>query len=191
MFENLDNIHYLLLIIIVIVLVMLYLCKIKNNNDVTREFAKLMVDNLTYTRSIVMSIFSDGAELNQLKDSLIRNQQEIGNALGKLFGFDIGIKITKLLTEQGMSAISISSALKTKDGNLHDHIKNYNIVSEKIGLILDELKGTKYFAKQMKLHASTYITFVTAIAESRYDDDIKAFNNYLQEGMDLAFEMAK
>src|SRR5688500_8120003 len=71
------------------------------------EMRKLWEDHVTWTRLAIISVAGDLPDLGATVDRLMRNQDDIGNALKPIYGDAAGDRLTALLKEH----ISIAADL--------------------------------------------------------------------------------
>ncbi len=80
------------------------------------EFRRLWVDHVLWTSNYITSATTAGAEdQKDVLERLLRNQEEIGNAIKPVYGEEAGNKLTALLKEHIVIAGDIVQA--AKDGN--------------------------------------------------------------------------
>jgi hypothetical protein len=192
---NMDSQHIILIIIIVVLLIYMYSVigfEKYNNINSDKEIIKLWVSHLLYTRLTMMAYFSNDSQLKFLSDRLIENQREIGQKIGKLYGFDAGQIVTNELIKHINIAIALLKALKNKNKKLIDQeTNNFYQNADDIGIYLDKLFHTKIFRHHMYVHIQTLIENVKAYANNQYNYDIVTLDQYINSGIDMAFSMIK
>lgn len=77
---------------------------------------RLWADHVLWTRVVIMSALAGLADTQNAIDRLMRNQQEIGDAMKPVLGIATGDHLAALLREHIRAAIDAVVALKTGDG---------------------------------------------------------------------------
>ena len=77
---------------------------------------QLWEDHITWTRLFIVSAVADLPDLGPTTERLLRNQQDIGNAIKPFYGEAAGTQLTTLLREHILIAADILSAAKLGDG---------------------------------------------------------------------------
>lgn len=76
---------------------------------------KLWKDHITWTRMAIVSFAADSPDLKATEARLLANQDDIGNAIKPYYGKADGDKLTKLLKEHIVGAVTLMSAAKSGD----------------------------------------------------------------------------
>lgn len=83
------------------------------------EFGKAMrvlwEDHIIYTRNYIISALADLSDADAVAKRLLRNQDNIGNAIKPYYGDDAGTKLSVLLREHIMIAADVVKAAKMND----------------------------------------------------------------------------
>jgi hypothetical protein len=87
------------------------------------EMRKLWEDHVTWTRLAIISVAAGSSDLGPTVDRLMRNQDDIGNALKPIYGDAAGTKLTTLLKEHIAIAADLLVAAKTGDDAAADKAK--------------------------------------------------------------------
>lgn len=83
--------------------------------DLTLAMRKLWEDHITYTRNYVISELANLEDTGAIAQRLLRNQDDIGDAIKPYYGDDAGKKLANLLREHIMVATKVVKAAKTGD----------------------------------------------------------------------------
>lgn len=163
------------------------------DQETLTEFTKVWVDHLIYTRLVFVAFFANSSELNALRTRLIKNQSDIGNLFGKLYGQSVGNSVTKLLLEHINIAVDVLTSIKTNNAkNKATSVKRFYANANEIGTALDNLKNTNgIFKHHMKTHIDTLINTITSHISKKYVEDIKNYDIYVSAGLDMAYDMCK
>jgi hypothetical protein len=84
---------------------------------------KLWEDHIVWTRLAIVSFASDNPDLQPTLDRLLRNQEDIGDAIKPFYGKKAGNKLTALLKEHINGAVDVLVAAKSGDQQAFDEAK--------------------------------------------------------------------
>ena len=76
---------------------------------------KLWEDHITWTRLAIVSFAGGLPDLAATEQRLLRNQQDIGDAIKPYYGAAAGTRLTKLLREHILGAVAVLTAAKAGD----------------------------------------------------------------------------
>src|SRR4051812_814316 len=76
---------------------------------------KLWEDHITWTRLAIVSFADDLPDLPATEERLLRNQDDIGNAIKPYYGKAAGNRLTALLKEHILGAVALLTAAKSGD----------------------------------------------------------------------------
>jgi hypothetical protein len=76
---------------------------------------KLWEDHITYTRNFIISALAGLDDTQSVTERLLRNQDDIGNAIKPLYGDSAGTKLSALLRDHILIAAEIVKAAKASD----------------------------------------------------------------------------
>ncbi len=76
---------------------------------------KLWEDHITYTRNYIISALADLEDAGKVAERLLKNQDDIGNAIKPIYGDEAGKKLAALLRDHILIAADIVKAAKTGD----------------------------------------------------------------------------
>lgn len=85
----------------------------------TNDFRRLWFDHVLWTSNYITSATTAGAEdQKQVLERLLKNQEDIGNAIKPFYGENAGNKLTELLKEHIVIAGKIVEAAKAGKGDM-------------------------------------------------------------------------
>ncbi|WNF24775.1 glycosyltransferase [Mesobacillus jeotgali] len=91
-------------------------CMTQSEVKFENDFRRLWVDHVLWTSNYITSATTAGAEdQKDVLERLLRNQEDIGNAIKPVYGEDAGNKLTELLKEHIVIAGGIVEAAKNGD----------------------------------------------------------------------------
>jgi len=88
--------------------------------DLRNGMRKLWTDHTTYTRAYIVSAVAQLPDLATVTQRLLRNQDDIGNAIKPIYGEEAGKKLAALLRDHIMIAAEITKAAKASDAKAVD-----------------------------------------------------------------------
>lgn len=83
--------------------------------DLRQDLRRLWEDHITWTRLYIVSALSDLPDANVTAERLLRNQDDIGNAIKPFYGEEAGRKLTGLLRGHITGAAELLGAAKAGD----------------------------------------------------------------------------
>jgi hypothetical protein len=83
--------------------------------DLRNGMRKLWTDHTTYTRAYIVSAVAGLGDLPAVTQRLLRNQDDIGNAIKPIYGEEAGKKLAALLRDHILIAADIVKAAKAND----------------------------------------------------------------------------
>jgi len=112
-----------------------------SQSEVTFEnnFRKLWIDHVLWTSNYITSATTGGAmDQKQVLTRLLKNQEDIGNAIKPIYGEEAGNKLTSLLSEHILIAGKIVDAAKIKNEMLVNELnKEWNRNADDIAAFLN------------------------------------------------------
>jgi hypothetical protein len=80
--------------------------------DLRLGMRKLWEDHITYTRNYIISALADLEDTGKVAERLLKNQDDIGNAIKPIYGDEAGIKLALLLRDHILVATEVVKAAK-------------------------------------------------------------------------------
>jgi hypothetical protein len=84
-------------------------------DDLSQGMQKLWGDHVIWTRSFIVSTAYDNKDLDSVTKRLLKNQEDLGNAIKPYYGEEAGNKLTMLLKEHITTAADLVMAAKKAD----------------------------------------------------------------------------
>jgi hypothetical protein len=80
--------------------------------DLGKAMRMLWEDHITYTRNYIISALAGLEDAQAIAGRLLRNQDDIGNAIKPIYGDQAGAKLTALLRDHILIAVDVVKAAK-------------------------------------------------------------------------------
>ena len=145
-----------------------------------RDMRKLWSDHVFWTRDYVVSAIADQPDAKAAAARLLKNQEDIGNAIATYYGKAAGDKLTALLKEHILIAVDLIKAAKAHDQSTFQEVdRKWDRNAEEISEFLSKAnpnwpKAT--LTDMMKMHLTTTKAEVTARLNRNWEEDAKAFD---------------
>ncbi len=141
---------------------------------------KLWIDHAVWTRSYIVSAVAGLEEQEKVLARLLKNQQDIGNAIKPYYGEAAGNKLTELLTEHFLIAGKIVEEAKSGDQALLDSLnKEWYRNADDIAKFLSGANPNWQY-KTLKELLDTHLQLLTEALTARlrkdWDAEINAFD---------------
>jgi len=151
---------------------------------------RLWMDHTVYTRLYIVSAFANLPDAEAVAGRLLRNQDDIGNAIVPYYGKDAGKKLADLLKQHIMIAVEVVGAAKAGDmKKFGEAYTKWTANADDIAAFLASANPNwpkKDAADLLHLHLQLIKEFVTARMAKNYAEDIKKLDEYFTEGMLIA-----
>jgi hypothetical protein len=145
-----------------------------------QDMRKLWTDHVVWTRDYIIAAVGDQPDAQAAAGRLMKNQEDIGNAVAKFYGAPAGQQLTTLLKQHISIAVDLIKAAKA--GNKADQQKADAKWQQNAVDISDFLsKANPNWPKatlvdMMKKHLSTTTDEVVARLGKNWDADARAFD---------------
>jgi hypothetical protein len=145
-----------------------------------QDMRRLWTDHVVWTRDYIVAAVGDQPDAQAAAGRLMRNQEDIGNAVGKFYGASAGQQLTTLLKEHISIAVDLIKAAKAGDKPAQQQADTkwqQNAVA-----IADFLSKANpnwpraTLVDMMKNHLSTTTDEVVARLNKQWDADVRAFD---------------
>lgn len=154
------------------------------------DMRKLWEDHVCWTRNVIFCLVDDLPGSDQAVERLMKNQNDIGDAVGSYYGNDAGKKLTDLLHEHIAGAAEVVKAARADDKVA------LKAASEKWDKNADEISeflcsaNPNWDLKDMKSMMNDHLKLTTDEAVARikkdYKADIKAYDKVHDEILMMA-----
>src|SRR5947209_2903996 len=142
---------------------------------------KLWSDHVIWTRDYIIAAVDNTPDLGTAAARLLKNQEDIGNAIVPVYGQAAGTGLTSLLKEHIMIAVKLIDAAKTDNQAVFkSEDERWSKNAEDIAAFLSQ--ANPHWPKAdvldlLKLHLSLTKGEVVARLKRHWADDVKAFDD--------------
>lgn len=143
----------------------------KSAVDLRMDMRKLWEDHITWTRCYIVSALADLQDAGPVTERLLRNQDDIGNAIKPYYGDDAGKKLAALLREHILIAAGIVKAAKANNKEEYDKgQKNWYANADDISAFLSSA-NPNWPKKALQDMLYKHLEYTTAEVASRLKKD--------------------
>jgi hypothetical protein len=154
----------------------------------------LWVDHIVYTRNYIISYVAGLPDTNVVAQRLLKNQEDIGNAIKPFYGEPAGTKLTGLLKGHILGAVAILKAAKSGNstGAASAENKWYENADQIATFLASANPNWPIQDLKTMLHNHLALTKSEAVARltGNYTGDIAAFDKIHRQAMMMSDELA-
>ena len=151
---------------------------------------KLWEDHIVWTRNVILNIMDDLPGTDQAVNRLLKNQDDIGNAVKPFYGEAGGKELTRLLREHITIAADLLKAAKAGNNSAFDATnKKWFVNADEISDFLSKANPHWKLADMKKMmHDHLTLTTEEAVARLKkdYAADVKAYDKVHDEILMMA-----
>ena len=159
-------------------------------NELRTNMRKLWEDHVTWTRNVICCLTDGLPGTDQAVTRLLKNQDDIGNAVKPLYGEAAGNKLTALLHDHIVIAADVVKAAKAGDNAALDASnKKWLANADEISTFLSKANPNwKEDDMKKMMHEHLKLTTDEAVARIKkdYDADIAAYDNVHNEILEMS-----
>lgn len=151
---------------------------------------ELWTEHVLWTREYIIAAVSGLEELKDVTDRLLKNQEDIGNAIVPVYGKDAGNKLTVLLKDHILIAADVVKA--AKEGNkelLASSDKSWHDNARYIAQFLSGANPNWPFQDLLNMlneHLKVTAEEAVAYINKKWSDSIKTFGEVFRQAMMMA-----
>lgn len=151
---------------------------------------------VTWTRSYIVSVLSGLDDVGPVERKLVKNQEQIGNAIKHYYGGMAGNRLAVLLRQHIVIAIEIVRAAKAQDAGALERaqecgFKNADAISNLLNRAGNPLWDKQYMRQMFYKHLEYVMLQVSCRIKKDWDAEIKAYDDGLQHVLLLSDLLAK
>jgi hypothetical protein len=154
-------------------------------DELRTAMRKLWEDHVTWTRNVILNVMDGLPGTDQAVARLLKNQDDIGNAVKPYYGDDVGKQLTALLRVHITTAADLLKAAKTDNKPAFDDVnKKWTANADEISDFLSKANPNwKLDDMKMMMHDHLKLTTDEAVARLKkdYDGDVKAYDQVHDE----------
>lgn len=158
--------------------------------ELRTNMRKLWEDHVTWTRNVICCLVDDLPGADQAVKRLLKNQDDIGNAIKPVYGKDAGDKLTALLHDHITISADVVKAAKASDNTALDAAnKKWYANADEISAFLSKANPNwKLDDMKNMMHEHLKLTTDEAVARIRkdYDADVVAYDKVHNEILEMA-----
>lgn len=158
------------------------------------DMRKLWEDHVMWTRNVIFNIIDDLGGTDKAVERLLKNQDDIGNAVKQFYGDDAGKKLTELLYSHITTAADLLKAAKSNDDNAFKDInkKWYDNADEIAGFLSGANPNWSKDEMTMMMHDHLKLTTEEAVARLKkdYAGDVIAYDKVHNEIISMSDMLA-
>ena len=152
---------------------------------------KLWEDHVTWTRLAIVSFTHDLPDLPATQARLLKNQEDIGNAIKPYYGKAAGARLTTLLKDHIVGAVALLAAAKSGDKALIDQrsaewYANGNEIADFLAKANPKNWPRKTLRKMMKGHLDQTLAEATNRLTGNYDADVRDYDEIHEHILEMA-----
>ena len=145
-----------------------------------QDMRKLWTDHVVWTRAYVVAAVDDRPEAKAAADRLMKNQEDIGGAVGSYYGAAAGQQLTALLKDHITIAVDLVKAAKAGDKAAQDKAaQRWQDNATQIADFLSKANPNwprATLVDMMKMHLTTTTTEVVARLKKDWAGDVRAYD---------------
>jgi hypothetical protein len=155
----------------------------------------LWVDHVVWTRLYIISAVADAPDTDFAAQRLLKNQEDIGNAIKPFYGEETGNKLASLLKDHILIAVDLLDAAKAGDSEgAQSAEQRWYENADDIATFLSDANpnwSKEHLAKMLNKHLALTKSEAVARLTGNYEEDIAAFDEIKSEAMMMADDMAR
>jgi hypothetical protein len=158
------------------------------------KMRKLWEDHIVWTRLTIVSFVEGNPDLEPTLDRLLRNQEDIGDAIKPFYGRKAGNALTELLTEHINGAVDLLVAAKAGDQQAFDEAKaawyeNANQVADFLHRANPRNWGRREMRSMMRTHLDQTLAEAAHRLAGDYAADIRDYEAIHRHILEMADEL--
>lgn len=151
---------------------------------------KLWEDHVMWTRNVIFNIMDDLPGKDQAVNRLLKNQDDIGNAIKPYYGNEAGQKLTDLLYVHITTAANLLTAKKNNNDKAFKEANDmWYVNADEISAFLSKANPNwKLADMKMMMHDHLKLTTEEAMARKNknYDADVVAYDKVHDEILEMS-----
>jgi hypothetical protein len=155
------------------------------------DMRKLWEDHIQWTRNYIISVAADLPDADLVAERLLRNQDDIGNAIRPFYGDEAADQLAQLLRDHIRGAVDILIAAKAGDTAAMDTaVEAWRVNGDDIATFLNGANPDNWALEDLQAAMQMHLDLVLAQAQARLDGDYAADIAAYDQGHDHILEFA-
>ena len=163
---------------------------LRDETELRESMRRLWTDHVVWTRGYIVAATSDDPSASQAAARLMKNQEDLGNAITPYYGAAAGAKLTSLLKDHINIAVDVVAAAKASDNTkLTDADRRWHANSAEIATFLsgaNPIWPRETLRTMLDEHLRLTTDEAKARLEKRWTDDVRAFDRILDQALHMA-----
>jgi hypothetical protein len=156
---------------------------------------RLWSDHVIWTREYVVAAVAGTPDAGAAATRLLKNQEDIGNAVVPVYGEAAGKALTDLLKQHIMIAVDLVTAAKSGDNtSFEENDRKWTANAEEIARLLSGANPQNWpqadVSDLLMQHLNLTKSEVVARLQGKWDDDVAAFDQIFTEILTVADVLA-
>jgi len=149
--------------------------KTASADELRTNLRALWEDHVMYTRNVILNIIDDLPGTNEAVARLLKNQDDLGNAIKPVYGDAAGKQLTELLHEHIVLAAELLKAAKVNNKTEFDNVNTkWFKNADDISTFLNTANPKNWSLADMKKMMHEHLNLTTQEAVARIKKDYKA-----------------
>ena len=149
--------------------------KAASADELRTNLRALWEDHVMYTRNVILNIIDDLPGTNEAVARLLKNQDDLGNAIKPVYGDAAGKQLTELLHEHIVLAAELLKAAKVNNKTEFDNVNTkWFKNADDISTFLNTANPKNWSLADMKKMMHEHLNLTTQEAVARIKKDYKA-----------------
>lgn len=165
-----------------------------SSEELRTAMRQLWEDHIVWTRNVILCLADNLPGTDQAVARLLKNQDDIGNAIKPFYGEEAGAKLTGLLKQHITIAADVVNAAKKGDTTaLAEADKRWHANADEISSFLSSANPNLKLAdmkNMMNEHLKLTTDEAVARIQKKYDADVDAYDSVHKEILMMADELA-
>ena len=158
--------------------------------ELKENMRKLWTDHVVYTRQYIVSTIANDPSASAAATRLMRNQEEIGNAIAPYYGSDAGMRLANLLKAHINIATEVVAAAKAGDNTkLADADRRWHDNAVDIATFLANANpnwSRTDLINMLNEHLSLTTNEAVLRLQKRWTDDVNNFDRIYSQALSMA-----
>jgi hypothetical protein len=160
------------------------------DRDLREGMRKLWADHVVWTRDYIIAAVANQPDAPAALKRLMKNQEDIGNAIVPYYGAAAGTKLTDLLKQHISVAGEVVAAAKADDtAKLTDANKRWHTNADEIATFLSGANPNwtkSALVSMLNEHLDLTTKEATARLQKQWDEDVTTFDQIFNQAMMMA-----